>query len=216
MPSMDQVKQATVVQQIQHPVFGKLAVCNCVFSNGKKGLAYRKEVMIESLAVAQKLLDLSKLRDTAARDHFLTVYGYSVENYSVISAHQAMCGNNTVVSVFFEPFETSLAQVLAQHKDTGLGTVGEQQLVEIIHGVCKVSDHKTGIAGPQGRQGKTWQYFPTECVPCRGQIQDLPPRGAQAGNRRQSDQVPEQREALCCSRSAQTLQQGQPVTKGKG
>lgn len=83
LQSMDQVKEANNLQEINHPVFGKLVVCNCQFKNGKKGLAYKKEVIIESIGVAQKLLELSKMRDTSAKDHFLTVYGYSVENFSV-------------------------------------------------------------------------------------------------------------------------------------
>jgi hypothetical protein len=82
---MDQVKEASVMQELSHPVFGKITVCNCQFKNGKKGLAYKKEVIIESIGIAQKLLELSKLRDTSAKDHFLTVHGYSVENLSVLS-----------------------------------------------------------------------------------------------------------------------------------
>lgn len=83
LQSMDQVKEANFIQEISHPVFGKLAICNCLFKNGKKGLAYKKDVAIESAGIARKLLELSKLADTSAKDHFLTVYGYSSENHAV-------------------------------------------------------------------------------------------------------------------------------------
>jgi hypothetical protein len=99
LQSMDQVKEAHAVQEIAHPVFGKLVISNCQFKNGKKGLAYKKEVMIESFSIAQKLLELSKLRDTAAKDHFLTVYGYNVENFSVGIANRRPCAEITLLSV---------------------------------------------------------------------------------------------------------------------
>lgn len=51
-----------------------------------------------------------------------------------------MCGNNTVVSVFFEPFETSLLTILNQRRDKGMGPISEQEGVEIINGTVKVRD----------------------------------------------------------------------------
>lgn len=81
--TMDEVKEATTVQEINHPVFGKMSVCNCQFKNGQKGLAYKRDVLIESPGVAQKLLAYSKRKDGELKDHFLAVYGYSIENYSV-------------------------------------------------------------------------------------------------------------------------------------
>lgn len=83
--SMDEVKQATTIKETSHAVFGKISVCSCQFTNGKKGLAYKKDVLIESPGVAQKLLEYSKKKDGELKDHFLAVYGYSIENHSVIN-----------------------------------------------------------------------------------------------------------------------------------
>ena len=52
-----------------------------------------------------------------------------------------MCGNNTAVSVYFEPFDTSLLNLIGQRSETGLGSISEQEGVEIIHGISKVGSN---------------------------------------------------------------------------
>ena len=81
--SLDQVKTSAIIQEVVHPVFGKIAISNCVFTNGKKGLAYRKDIMIESNDLGQKLIEYSKNKDLNFKKSFLMVYGYSIEKHKV-------------------------------------------------------------------------------------------------------------------------------------
>jgi hypothetical protein len=138
--TLDQVQSATVAQDIMHPVFGKLAICNCLFTNGKKGLAYKKDVMIESTELANRLLEYSKQKSNFLKDKFMTVYGYKVERNDVRSIlTQGMCGNSTVVSIYFEPFETSLLTLVTQRRDQSLGRLTENEAVQIINSICSVA-----------------------------------------------------------------------------
>lgn len=81
--AIDKVKQIGVVKELMHPMLGKFIICNCEFNNGQKGLAYKKEMLIESLGIAQKLLEYSKRKDSELKNHFINIFGYTVENYSV-------------------------------------------------------------------------------------------------------------------------------------
>lgn len=49
-----------------------------------------------------------------------------------------MCGNNTVVNTYFEPFKVSLQNIIAQRLTKQEGPLPEKEGAEIINSLCRV------------------------------------------------------------------------------